>query len=54
MGANDGDVKENEKAESITKMMLGKDAVGINVKTDKVPRYEFNGCTIREVIYRKW
>ena len=59
MGANDGNAKEDEKTESITidKMTLGKDAVGINVgrivMTDKVPRYQFNGCTIREVMHQK-
>ena len=43
MGANDGNVKKDEKAESITidNMMLGKGAVGINMDhiamTDKVP-----------------
>ena len=46
VGANGGKAKEDE-------MTLGKDAVSVNVKTDKVPRYEFNGCTIREVIYQK-
>ena len=46
VGANDGNMKEDE-------ITLGKDVVSINMKPDKVPRYEFNGCTIREVMHQK-
>ena len=56
VGANDGNVKEVESV-TIEKMVVEKGAVGINVDriamSDKVPRYQFHGCTIREVIQRK-
>ena len=56
VGANDGDAKEVDSI-TIEKMVVEKGAVGINVDriamSDKVPRYQFHGCTIREVIQRK-
>ena len=54
--ANDGNAKEADSV-TIEKMVVEKGAVGVNVDriamSDKVPRYQFHGCTIREVMHQK-